>query len=225
MTGTTLRSRARSAVRLPVRAGLLAVLAVLALVAVPGTASAATYGGSYGGYDGGYSGYDGYGGGYGGYDGYGGSYGGSYGGGYSGTVYVTPLLDCVVTARDGSYTAVLGYKNTNRSSTYTITGSYNVISPSRYDGDQPTSFKPGTYHGVFSLPVSSGTVYWDLAGTRLTISRTAASACPAGTTLPASGNGTGIAIALVAAGVLGVLLVRRARRTASAPAPAVGAAA
>ena len=221
MTGTTLRSRARSAVRLPVRAGLLAVLAVLALVAVPGTASAATYGGSYGGYDGGYSGYDGYGGGYGGYDGY----GGSYGGGYSGTVYVTPLLDSVVTARDGSYTAVLGYKNTNRSSTYTITGSYNVISPSRYDGDQPTSFKPGTYHGVFSLPVSSGTVYWDLAGTRLTISRTAASACPAGTTLPASGNGTGIAIALVAAGVLGVLLVRRARRTASAPAPAVGAAA
>ena len=174
--------------------------AAIALVATPGIASASTTTSSYGSYDSGYGGYDS---GYGGYD------GGS--GGYTGATVVTPVLNCISSNRDGSYTAVLGYKNTSQS-TYTITGSYNVITPSRYDGDQPTTFRPGTYRGVLSVTVASGSAYWQLGSTKLTVSRTAGTTCAAGTTLPAMGNGTGVAVALGAAGLVGAGMVRRLRR-------------
>ena len=198
--------------RRPVRAAALAVLtgllATLSLVVLAPAASAYDrYGG--GGYDGG--GYNG------GYDGRDGGYNdGSGSGGYTGDTVVFPVLNCIQAGSNGAYTAVLGYRNTSRS-TFTITGGYNVISPSSYNGKQPTTFKPGTYNGVFTLAVSSGTVYWTLGTTKLTISRTAAAACPPSTQMPADGNGTGAVVALAVAAVLGALVVRRARRRAAAP--------
>ncbi|MFQ1001944.1 hypothetical protein [Modestobacter sp. SSW1-42] len=182
--------------RRPLRAAALAVLtALLAVVApllTPASASATGYYGYDGGYNGGYS-----------------------GGGYSGPVVVFPVLNCIQSGSNGAFTAVLGYRNTS-TSTYSITGDYNVFSPSSYNGRQPTTFKPGTYNGVFSLPVSSGTVYWTLGSTKLTISRTAAAACPKDTQMPADGNGTGVVGALAVAAGLGALVVHRARRRAGA---------
>jgi len=137
-------------------------------------------------------------------------------GSYSGSVVVFPVLNCIQSGTRGAYTAVLGYKNTS-TGTYTLTGNYNVISPSSYNGRQPTTFKPGTYDGAFSLSVSSGTVYWTLGTTKLTISRTSAAACPTDTQMPADGNGTGVVGALAVAAGLGALVVRRARRRVAVP--------
>ena len=203
----------RRTLRAAALAALTALLALLVPVATASSASAYGYYGGSDGYNGGYN--DGYGGGYnGGYnDGYGGS-----SGGYTGPVVVSPVLNCIQSGTNGAYTAVLGYKNTS-SSTYTITGDYNVISPSGYNGSQPTTFRPGTYNGVFSLAVSSGTVYWTLGSTKLTITRTAASACPKDTQMPADGNGTGVVGALAVAAVAGTFIVRRARRQATPPLP------
>jgi hypothetical protein len=211
MSSTTTTAVTRPGTRRPLRAVVLAVLAALVAVIAPvATATSASAYGSYygdGGYNGGYDG------------GYNGGYNGGTSGGYTGTVYVTPVLNCVISGSNGAYTAVLGYKNTSSSQTFTITGDYNVITPSSYDGGQPTVFKPGTYPGVFKLQVSYGTVYWSLAGTKLTISRTAASACPPSTQMPADGNGTGVVVALAIAAGLGVLIVNRARRRAAVPTP------
>lgn len=182
--------------RRPLRAAALAVLtALLAVLAPVAAASPASAYGSYG-YDGG---------------------GYSSGGGYSGPVVVFPLVNCIQYS-NGSYSAVLGYKNTS-TNTYTITGDYNEISPSTYNGRQPTTFRPGTYNGVFSVPVSSGTVYWTLGSTTLTINRSAAKACGADTQMPADGNGTGVVGALAVAAGFGALVVRRTRRRLAGPAP------
>jgi hypothetical protein len=210
MTHTPPAGRApRRLARATTLALLTALLATLSAVLLAPAASAYD---RYGGYDGGY---DGGGGGYydgGGYDGGGGYYdGGSGSGGYSGDTVVFPVLNCIQAGSNGAYTAVLGYRNTSRS-TFTITGGYNVISPSSYNGRQPTTFKPGTYNGVFTLPVSSGTVYWTLATTKLTISKTQAAACPKDTQMPADGNGTGVVGALAVAAGAGALVVQRTRR-------------
>ena len=129
---------------------------------------------------------------------------------------LTPLLNCIQAGSGSSYTAVLGYQNPTRT-TYVLYGSTNRLSPSSYDGDQPHRFDPGTHNGVYSLAVSSGTVTWTLRDTTLTISRTAAKACPSDTQLPAEGNGTGAVVALAIAAAVGALIVRRARRRAAAP--------
>lgn len=136
---------------------------------------------------------------------------------------VTPLLDCVQQNSDGSYTAVLGYSSSYSTTTTIPLGANNYFSPATYDGHQPTTFLTGTQHGVFAVTISNydatyGTVYWYLDGHTLSSSGTAVSAsCPMPTQLPAQGNDTGAAIALLVAGALGVLVVVRLRRRALAP--------
>ncbi|MCZ2827829.1 hypothetical protein O2W14_03140 [Modestobacter sp. VKM Ac-2986] len=181
-TGQRTRRPLREAA-LAVLTGLLAVLAPLA-AATPASAS------GYYGYDGGYS--------------------GDTNGQYTGPVVVFPMVNCIQVS-NGTYSAVLGYRNTS-TSTYSITGGYNVISPSSYNGRQPTTFRPGTYSGVFTVPVTSGTVYWTLGNTKLTINRTAAKTCGADTQMPADGNGTGVVGALAVAAGAGALVVQRTRR-------------
>ena len=203
---TTSQPRER-ATRRPLRVAALAALTALLAVLVPVAAAgpAAAYGSYYGGdrYDGGYNG------------GYNNNYDSN--GGYSGPVVVFPVLNCIQAGTNGAFTAVLGWKNTS-SSTYTITGDYNVITPSSYNGKQPTVFKPGTYNGAFSLAVASGTTaYWTLGSTKITIGRNSASACPKDTQMPADGNGTGAAAALGVAAVAGALIVKRARRRMAGP--------
>ena len=136
---------------------------------------------------------------------------------------VTPLLDCYVQNSDGSFTALLGYSNTTGRTQTIARGTNNVLTPSRYDGVQPTSFKSGTFHGVFTVKLAAADVpyaNWTLNGANLSTAVSTTTSCPPGTTLPATGNGTGIAIALVAAAAAGVLVVRRAVRRAGSTTPA-----
>ena len=137
---------------------------------------------------------------------------------------VTPLLDCYTLSKDGVYTLVFGYTNTGASTSIPL-GSFNSIVPASQQGKQPTSFAAGTRHGVFSVRVPQSEVnggYWYLDYNTYVfyygISAPSA-ACPAGTSLPAGGNGTGGAVALLAAGLLGALLVRRVVLRAGVPRP------
>jgi hypothetical protein len=57
---------------------------------------------------------------------------------------------------------------------------------------------------------------WHLDGTNLAARLDPATACPPSTELPEEGNGTGPAIALVVAGLVGAVGVQRARRRAPA---------
>ena len=132
---------------------------------------------------------------------------------------VSPLLDCWTLGKDGIYTLVFGYTNTGPATSIPL-GSFNSIVPASQQGKQPTSFATGTRHGVFSLQVPKSEVnggYWYLDyNTHVFYYGISApsAACPPGTALPASGNGTGGAVALLAAGALGAVLVRRAVRRA-----------
>jgi hypothetical protein len=128
---------------------------------------------------------------------------------------VVPLLDCVVTNRDGSWTAVFGYRNTSSSTVTIPAGARNKVTPATYGTPQPTTFRPGTHRGAFTVTVPrGGGPMWHLDGTNLAARHGSATACPPSTELPEEGNGTGPAIALAAAGLVGVVMVRRANRRA-----------
>lgn len=138
------------------------------------------------------------------------------------TTSVVPTLDCFRENSDGSYTLVLGY--TNSGSKVAIPyGPRNVVSPSAFDRDQPTVFNRGTVPGVFSVRLGG----WDLLGFRWSLDEKSVSfwsilgsrECSPSTPLPLLGNGTGLAIALVAGGVFGVLFVRRLIRRVGAGRP------
>jgi hypothetical protein len=130
---------------------------------------------------------------------------------------VVPLLDCVVTNADGTWTAVFGYRNTSGSAVSIPSGARNKVTPVTYGAPQPTTFQPGTHRGVFTVTVPRGAgPMWHLDGTNLAARLGSATACPPPTELPAEGNGTGMAIALAGAGVVGLALVRRAGRRARA---------
>ena len=137
---------------------------------------------------------------------------------------VSPLLDCVTQNSNGSFTAVMGYGNSTGRSQTIAYGYNNVITPSKYDRVQPTTFKSGTYHGVFTITVAASDVWsspgWTLNGDRLdAYDAYGVVACPPGTQMPSVGNGTGAAIGLLAAGVFGAALVRRYTRRARQEAP------
>ena len=132
---------------------------------------------------------------------------------------VLPLADCYTQNSNGTYTVVLGYSNTSGRTQRFAVGTSNALSPSRFNGVQPTTFRAGTFHGVFSVTFTAADAAyaaWTLDGTSLTVNNAGAvGACPPGTQMPADGNGTGIVVALLAASTVGVLLVRRARRRAA----------
>ena len=122
---------------------------------------------------------------------------------------VVPLLDCTITHRDGSWTAVFGYDNRTGAPVEIPGGPANQVTPPRYDGTQPTTFQPGVRHGVFSVTVTSGGgPMWHLGRTNLA-AREGGTACPPSTQMPADGNGTGIVVALVLAGAVGAVVLRR----------------
>lgn len=130
---------------------------------------------------------------------------------------VTPTLSCYTVS--GSTTKlVLGYVNTkSKAVNYSVGGTSNLWSPSTYDGSQPGSYDVGSYDAVYAVTVASSdlsSVTWKLGSTTLDLGAAVAdgTTCGSGTSLPAEGNGTGLAIGLLAAGAMGGLMVRRARR-------------
>ena len=184
-SSTARRLRARAS-----RGALVAVIALIGLVAAPGTASAAA------------------------------------------TYTVKPVLNCYKENAGDSWTVVVGYVNSSRKTVDIPRGAHNQAYPSKFASLPPTSFKPGTVNGVFTAVVSlvalliapavvslsdlySG-ARWVLDGYTLDYRAAASSSqiCPSSTELPEEGNGTGPAIGLAAAAVVGAVLVRRSRAVA-----------
>ncbi|WP_222265557.1 hypothetical protein [Modestobacter marinus] len=136
---------------------------------------------------------------------------------------ITPVLDCLRQNPDGTYTAVLGYTNSARSTEPIPVGTWNTISPAKYNGGQPTSFVSGTRHGAFSVTLTKseymGGPSWYLDGKFVFFGwawTNGVTTCPPSTELPEEGNGTGPAIAVAVAGLVGAFAVHRARRRALA---------
>ena len=128
---------------------------------------------------------------------------------------VTPLVECV-TKLDGNagWTALLGYSNSSPEPVQVAVGPDNVLQPAASNGEQPTTFKPGTHRGAFIVPFRTGnSVTWNVSGTVVTASMSS-KRCPSSTELPEQGNGTGAAIALVAAGAIGAAALHRVHRQA-----------
>jgi hypothetical protein len=135
------------------------------------------------------------------------------------TVTVTPFVDCLSLNLDGTYTVVFGYANRGDEAVTIPLGSMNKMYPSRFQGSQPTEFLPGTHHGAFSVRVSVlslNSVSWALGVDSLLYAvADLAVLCSPSTPLPAHGNGTGLAVALVGGGAFGVFFVRRLIRRAA----------
>jgi hypothetical protein len=132
---------------------------------------------------------------------------------------VVPLLDCVLTNADGSWTAVFGYENTSSSPVRIPTGPRNKVTPATVGRPQPTTFQPGSHRGVFTVTVSRGAgPMWHLDGTNLAARLGSATACPSSAELPADGNGAGWTIAVLVAAVVGTVALHRERRGRAAQA-------
>ncbi len=135
---------------------------------------------------------------------------------------VVPLVDCVLTHADGSWTAVFGYDNRTGAPVDIPVGPANQVTPRSAVQPQPTTFAAGIRHGVFTVTVPrGGGPMWHLGDTNLAARRTGAT-CPDPTQMPAEGNGAGTAVVVAAAAGAGAVLVRRWRRRAvAAPRPGV----
>ena len=132
---------------------------------------------------------------------------------------VTPFVDCYRINADGTSTVVLGYESTRNNTMKIHHGPNNRLHPDAYQGAQPEVFEPGRHQGVFSLVVAESDLpafRWDLDRTTLDYASAGSlTECAPPTPLPALGNGTGLAVALVAGGAFGVVFVRRMIRRAA----------
>ncbi len=92
----------------------------------------------------------------------------------SGTVQaVSPVLECVATNTDGTYTAWFGYRNTNSASVPLAVGTRNKFTPNPTNRNQPTLYAPGRQVRVFGVTWNgSGNLVWTLDGRTSTASRT-----------------------------------------------------
>ena len=135
---------------------------------------------------------------------------------------VVPLVDCILTHADGSWTAIFGYDNRTGASIDVPVGPANQVTPRSPVQPQPTTFAPGIRHGAFSVTVPrGGGPMWHLGDTNLAARKTDA-ACPDSTQMPAEGYGAGTAVVVAAAAGVGAVLVGRwRRRTVAAPRPGV----
>ena len=135
------------------------------------------------------------------------------------TGFVKPVLECIRKNTDGTYTAILGHTNSSKSTIRVPVGTWNTIAPAKANGAQPTSFRPGTVRGAYAVTMTQseymGGAYWYLDGSFAYFGwawTMNGPFCPPSTELPEEGNGTGPAIGLAAAGVVGAVLVHRARK-------------
>jgi hypothetical protein len=123
---------------------------------------------------------------------------------------VVPLVSCVVTGSDGSWTAVFGYDNQTGATVKIPVGPANQVSPASVGEPQPTTFLAGIHHGVFSVTVSKGGgPMWHLGSDNLA-ARKNDNTCTS-VQLPAEGNGTGMVMVVAAAGVVAAYSLRRRR--------------
>jgi hypothetical protein len=132
---------------------------------------------------------------------------------------VTPIVDCYRDNGDGTFWVVLGYQGPASGQRTYAYGTSNQVYPTRFQGQQPKTFAAGTVHGAWTVRLTYSEIFyenarWILNGTVLQYSYYVqyATVCPPTTQLPADGNGTGTAVALGAAGVVGAAVCYRFRR-------------
>jgi hypothetical protein len=135
--------------------------------------------------------------------------------------HLTPIVDCVDVASDGSITAHFGYDNSwtnqvNVPAGKNPPGQQNWFLPSPADRGQPSQFSPGTASDVFTVTftptASSPTLEWRLGDAADVYNSAVASASSARCTpVPAMGVDSAWPAILAAVGVAVVLRARRSR--------------
>jgi hypothetical protein len=126
---------------------------------------------------------------------------------------VVPAVTCVTLGHGHNYTAYFGYSNSGSAANYPD-GSSNQITPSKYDGNQPTSFISGTVTNAFSVQVHNQSVTWTVAGQSATA--TSSSTTCSGSSLPVDPLGLSLVIAIGLGVLIGVVVIRRtAKRKAT----------
>jgi hypothetical protein len=146
---------------------------------------------------------------------------------------VTPFLDCIDVASDGSFTAHFGYANswTNKITVpagHEPPGQQNWFVPVPVDRGQPSQFDPGTYRDVFTVAFTptagSPALEWRLGDANGEYgSVTADIDSPRCTPVPAAAFDSPWPIGAGAIG-LGLLLATSERRRRSAQAKRLGSA-
>ncbi|MHB1208689.1 MAG: hypothetical protein ACYC1I_03165 [Acidimicrobiales bacterium] len=81
-----------------------------------------------------------------------------------------PTVTCVDLTSKNEYTVYFGYTNTGSPVTHPTDSKFNRVSPSSYNGGQPTDFGSGTFTNAFSVLVTSPSVSWTLDKTTVSAS-------------------------------------------------------
>ncbi|HXU79811.1 MAG TPA: hypothetical protein VN914_00320, partial [Polyangia bacterium] len=76
---------------------------------------------------------------------------------------IKPILECVVPRGGKSFTAVWGYENKDSKDLTISVGSDNVFRPNPADRGQPTKFRRGRHHNVFTVD-ADGDIEWCVTG-------------------------------------------------------------
>ena len=137
------------------------------------------------------------------------------------TLNGTVTCDCVVkNTKTNEYRAVFGYDNVSRSTGKIERGDNNRLEVSgpnagaKVDGVQTTDFEPGTHRAAFATTWLSkdAVVAWSVGGKRVSADWNKPT-CGRDVSLPATGNGSGPIIALVASLLIaaGAIVLRRRR--------------
>jgi hypothetical protein len=96
------------------------------------------------------------------------------------TLPVRPILECVLSSDDGTYTAFFGYKNENAITVTIPIGPENRFSPDPQDRGQPTAFGPGRTpywpDAAFGVLFDGSDLVWTLNG-RTSTASSASSPC------------------------------------------------
>jgi hypothetical protein len=135
---------------------------------------------------------------------------------------VRPIADCYRDNGDGTYTGVLGYVNEGDTTREIPVGRANWTDPTEWQSLVPTTFEPGTHHGVASVVLTVRQIQgqdpasWTLDGTQLSASTVGQVSECDGSEMPQLANGAVVLGSLVAAALVGLVLLRRNdRRTAA----------
>ncbi len=127
---------------------------------------------------------------------------------------LSPQVTCVDTSVKGQFTAYFGYTNSGSPVTIPTDSKFNKVSPSVYNGAQPSDFTPGTIVNAFSVVVTAPSVSWTLGGA--TASASSHSTQCSNSSLPVDPLGLTFVLTIGVGLVLGVIVVTRTARRKSA---------
>jgi hypothetical protein len=127
---------------------------------------------------------------------------------------LSPEVTCVDTSVKGQFTAYFGYTNSGSPVTIPTDSKFNKVSPSTYNGTQPSNFASGTVTNAFSVVVTAPSVSWTLGGG--TASASSHSTQCSNSSLPVDPLGLTFVLTIGVGIALGVIVVTRTARRKSA---------